>query len=125
MQKRNVKQPIIRTSTLILLIVYTLLYLSFFYLLDNQTQAGFGLLEVGLGSILALVTVFVLIWIQSIILIRPWLGMILMLTGSIIAVAAVITQFKGVYTYSFTIVGTLIAVMYLAVSVAKTHHSAS
>ena len=113
MQKEETKPGFIPSiMTIVLFIIMLVIPIVFFVLLDNVTNAGFGIKEILFSIAFAIATTLFLTWIKSFMKNRPYLGLII---GLIILVSfeySIFLKYIGPYTTTFAIITGLIILIY-------------
>ncbi len=110
------EERILSLPTILLFILYAVILLAFFFLLDKQTNAGFGLAEI----LFAIVSAGLMtgIFAGSAYLMRSniYLGSVFGIIFIFALVYALFMRFRGPYTTMFAVIGSIIGVIYLIYS---------
>ncbi|MSS74174.1 hypothetical protein EXS72_00855 [Candidatus Pacearchaeota archaeon] len=106
-------------STIITGILFLILVETFLYFLSTKTDAEFGVEKIIFGIIISTAIISFFIWVKYIIQINKHLGTIIGITGTVASVYGLTRQFKGPYTTTFTIIGTVIALGYVLMQFIK------
>ncbi len=106
-------------STIIVGILFLILVETFLYLLSIKTDAEFGIGKIISGIIISIAIISFFIWVKYIIQINKHLGTIIGITGTGASVYSLTRQFKGPYTTTFAIIGTIIALGYVLMQFIK------
>jgi len=104
-----------RTSTFILFAVLLVIPLAFYFLLDQQTGAGFGFIEILFSIAVALFSLGFLVWLKFFMKSRPYLGLIIGLIALISLAYSIFLKYKGPYTNTFLIVSSVVVLIYIGI----------
>lgn len=119
--KKQSSQKIFTLSTYIILILFTIISLSFFYALNSKLNTGFGLLEIIFAIVIAILITSFLIWMNIIISKNKYLGLSVSLFSLVVFVYATSTRYKGPNTTIFLIVFSVIFLATIGYYFMKTH----
>lgn len=101
-------------STIIILIFFLALFISFYYLLNQQVPTKeFGWQQILMAVTIAVIATAVLSLSRGIMHRNPELGLATGVTGIIIALVALFSIYRGPYTTKFAIAGSLAAAIYI------------
>lgn len=111
----EVREPeqFISSSTIIVFCAYAILMGLFLFLLDQAAGKPFTITSFIIGLVITLVITCFLLVVSSIMRTNSWEGFALGIGVIVVAVAALLVKFKGVYTYVFAAVGVVIALIYM------------
>ena len=100
-------------TTIILAIIMLILPLVFFFLLSQKTEASFGFIQILFSIVFAIIVTLFLLWLKSFMKNRPYLGFIIGLIALGFSNYGLFFRYKGPYTKTFAIIGSLIVLVYL------------
>lgn len=101
--------------TILLFAVMLIIPLAFFFLLDQKTGSGFGLVEIFFSLVFAVVTTSFLLWVKSFMMTRPYLGLIIGLVVLIAFEYGLFLRYWGPRTTIFAIIMALVVIVYLGI----------
>ncbi len=112
-KEEEAREPLIQFSTLIVFGAYAILVCAFLFFLNDTLGLPFNVIAFVIGLIIALVITGFLMVVRSVMRSNAWEGLAVGLVTIIVVVAALLVKFRGMYTYIFATVGSLIAVIYI------------
>ena len=107
-------------TTIITGVLFLILVEAFLYLLGTKTEADFGIKQIIFGIALAIVITLFLVWIKYLMQINKHLATIIGIMGTGASIYGVTRNFKGPYTTTFVIIGTIISLGYILMQFLKT-----
>ncbi len=105
--------------TVIFGIAFLILTETFFYLLSEKTSSQFGLTQIAFALMLAIVITLFLGWIRLIIRNNKYIGLFMGIVGTAAMVYALTIRYKGAYTTTFAIIGTILILIYIGMQFIK------
>ena len=100
-------------SAIISFIIYLIISIAFFYLLNKQTQTGFGFIEIIFSAVVALFVSLLLIWNRALIFNNFYLGIILGFLVIISFIYSLYLRYRGPYSVGFTAAGVIVYLCFL------------
>ena len=100
-------------TTIILGILLLIISNLFLYLLSYKTGADFGLSEIILSATISVIAALFLTWIKFFMAKNPYLGLIIGLVLLSASIYSLRLKFKGPYTNTFSIMISVVVLIYL------------
>jgi len=119
-EMKKEKHFLINYTSLILLIIFLVIPLSFFLLLSINVQGkSFGLMEIAFSIISSVLITSFLSWNKRFTLKNPYLGTIMGLVVLAFLEYALFIKYSGPYTLSFAIISAMIVLGFLGMNFIK------
>ncbi len=116
MKKKSIKEKstsLFNLPNIILLVVFLIISLTFFILLNSQQGTGFGFSEIMFSIVFSIITTVFLLWIKTFIQKNSYLGSVVGFIILIVSVYALYLKYTGIYTIIFSIITSIIILVYL------------
>jgi len=105
---------------LILFAIFFIIPLIFFLLLSFKTGSEFGLKEISFSVVISVLATIFLLWTKTLIKRNPYLGSIIGLSVLGATQYALFFEYQGELTIIFSIIVSIIVVLYLGINFFKT-----
>ena len=100
-------------TAIIILVIFLIIPLAFFLLLNSKTGSGFGLKEISFSIVIAIVATLFLLWNKNFMENRPYIGLIIGLVVLVLVEYSLFFRFKGPTTITFAIIIALVVITFL------------